>query len=186
MEKWAERIRERMAERGVSDSELTKAIKASQPSVFQWFNAPKGKNTTSMIRGDNLIAVSRHLDLSPEWILTGKGPKELSQYVGLNVVKLQVAIVSVRKALKTFGLETDEVQAASLISLAYRDLRDYPDTMTKAQMNDFDAHVRHTLRGELPHEENAEGTAQGFAVGGSPSSAENAPASSAKAGGRRR
>jgi len=48
-----------MTERGLSDSELTKAIKASQPSVFQWFNAPKGKNTTSMIRGDNLIAVSR-------------------------------------------------------------------------------------------------------------------------------
>lgn len=186
MEKWAERIRERMAEKNVSDSELTKAIKASQPSVYQWFNAPKGKNTTSMIRGDNLIAVSRCLDLSPEWILTGKGPKELSQYVGLSAIKLQVAIVSVRKALKTFGLETDEVRAASLISYAYRQLRDHPETMNKEQMLDFDALIRHELRGDLPDEENAKGTAEGPAAGRSKGRAENPPARPAKAGSRKR
>jgi len=186
MEKWAGRIRERMTERGVSDSELTKAIKASQPSVFQWFNAPKGKNTTSMIRGDNLISVSRCLDLSPEWILTGKGPKELSQYVGISVAKLQIAIVSVRKALRTFGLETDEVRAASLISYAYRQLRDHPETMSKEQMQDFDALIRHELRGDLPNEENAKGTAERPPAGRSASRAENAPAGKAKAGGRKR
>lgn len=148
MEKWAERIKELADAKGVSDSELARACKTAQPSVHQWFNeSPKGKPPTKMIKGDNLVAAARALNTTPEWIISGTGPKVASQSAGLSVLKLQVAIVSVRKAAESAGLEIDEVQAAAAIAWAYGQLHVYPETMTKDEMRDFDGIVRHHLRG---------------------------------------
>lgn len=163
MEKWAERIAERMREQGKSEADLARAIKLAQPSVFQWFKPNGDKPCTKSIKAESLLGASRFLGLSPEWILTGRGPKELSQYVGLNEHKLAVAIVSVRKAAESAGLVMDEAQDAALIALAYRELSPYPETLTKAQMVDFDGVVRHLLMGGISSEGNerpATGTSQ--------------------------
>lgn len=155
MEKWAERIAERMAERGVSEAELSAAVKVKQPSLLQWFKGYSGKPHTKMITAANLLAVSRYLELSPEWILTGRGSKELSQYMGLDVGKLGIAIVTAREAAKALGLKIDEVQAAAVIAYAYRELAHYSSTPTKQEMRDFDATIRHKLRGEFNEESQA-------------------------------
>lgn len=181
MEKWAERISERMAEKGLGDSDISRAIKAKQSSVWQWFNAKAGKKCTQMIRGDNLMAVARLLDLSPEWILTGRGPRELSHYLGLNAHKLEVAIVSVRKATEAMGLVLDEKNAGSLISLAYRELGHYPDSLDKHEMLDFDGFVRHKLRGDY-FDERAERPATGESAG---RAEEDAPRQAKARGGHR-
>lgn len=151
MEKWAERIAELLREQrpeGKNATALAKACGISQPSVSQWFNDNDSKPATKMILADNLVAAAKYLDSTPEWVLHGKGVRRVSQSAGLNVHKLEVAIVSVRKMAKDAGLEMDEVRAAAVISWAYSELRDYPETLTKAQMKDFDALVRHKLRGE--------------------------------------
>lgn len=169
MEKWAERIAERMAERGVSDSELSAAIKVKQPSLLQWFKGYSGKPHTKMITAANLLAVSRYLELSPEWILTGRGSKELSQYMGLDTHKLAVAIVSAREAAKGLGLKMDEVQAAPVIAYAYRELAlHYPPVLDKAQMQEFDGAIRSKLRGEMHEEVQAAEAAQRSASGAGP------------------
>lgn len=98
MEKWAERIAERMKERGVTDAALSAAIKVSQPAVFQWFRSYSGKPTTKMITAENLLAVARYLDLSPEWILHGRGPREVRGKVStLPEAELRPELVAARQ-----------------------------------------------------------------------------------------
>ncbi len=174
MQKWAERIKELLLSRrleGLTQTGLARACGIAQPSVSQWFNDNDTKPATEMIRGDNLIAAARYLGTTPEWVITGKGPRELSQTVGLHTHKLEVALISVRKAMKSFGLEWDAIDAAAVVSFAYRELGHYPDRLSRTEISEFDSVVKHKLRGGTTNEE-AERSAPGRSTSGNQ---ENAP-----------
>lgn len=152
MEKWAERIKGRLDAgrvRGLTQVGLARACGISQPSVSQWFNPTDSKPATRMIQGDNLIAAARYLGVSPEWIVTGHGPAEASQSVGLDLRTLQTAIVSVKEALRRAELELDAFVAAPLIAFAYRERLALPADMPNSELPAFDDVVWKKLQGEL-------------------------------------
>lgn len=152
MEKWAERIKGRLdagRARGLTQIGLAKACGISQPSVSQWFTANESKPATKMIYGDNLIAAARYLGVNPEWIVTGHGPAEASQSVGLDLRTLQTAIVSVKEALRRADLELDAYLAAPMIAFAYRERLALPADMPNSELPAFDDVVWKKLQGEL-------------------------------------
>lgn len=64
----------------VSQAALARACGVKQPSVNDWLS---GKTKT--IRGGTLLAVARFLKVSPDWLATGKGHREVqaSEPLGL-------------------------------------------------------------------------------------------------------
>jgi len=149
MEPWAQRIFERLQdfEGKKSQADLAKACRISAASVSNWFG--KGSKPTRKIDGANLVAAAKFLETTPEWILTGRGQRDLSQAVGLDLEMLRSAIVSVKEALKALGLELDAFLAAPMIAYAYAERALLPRDMTKDEYRAFDEMVTAKLRGEL-------------------------------------
>lgn len=50
---------------------LARFCKVKEPSVADWFN---GKTKT--LEGENLLNAAKFFNVSPEWLATGKGPRE--------------------------------------------------------------------------------------------------------------
>ena len=154
MEPWAKRVRELLdagSARGLSDPGLAKACRMSQPALWQWFNAPKGRATTKNITAINAVRAAKYLGTTTEYIVTGIGPRLASQSVELDVSMLQSAIVTVSKALVVFGLEMDAFIVAPFIAYAYRERIKHPRDMSADEYAVFDAAIRQRLRGELGH-----------------------------------
>ncbi len=63
------RITEAREAAGLSKTELAKAVGVSQPTVTDW------ENGSMKPRGENLLRISRVLNVSPEWLATGRGEK---------------------------------------------------------------------------------------------------------------
>ncbi|WP_197328698.1 LexA family transcriptional regulator [Ralstonia syzygii] len=68
----SERLQLAMKEAGVSQAELARACGVKPPSVHGWLS---GKS--KFLRGENLLAAARALNVSQEWLATGKGPMRL-------------------------------------------------------------------------------------------------------------
>ena len=66
----SERIQARMRALNLKSVNLVKHTGASKASVSQWVNG------ASKPRGENLLALSRLLECTPDWLLTGKDPKK--------------------------------------------------------------------------------------------------------------
>lgn len=179
MSPWAERIQELMRERGLTQAQLAHACGIKPPSVSQWFS--DGLKRTTMIAGDSLVAAAKALGASPEWIVTGRGQRDLSQPLELDLEILKSAIVSVKEALKALGLELDAFVAAPMVAFAYRERLRYPRHMDKQGYAIFDAEIQSKLRGELGHDQK-----EGPAAGGGAGRTEETPAPAAKARSRRR
>ncbi len=71
MSDWGDRIRAKLDEHSMSVAALARACGIKPPSVHDWLN---GK--TKAIEGANLIRAASALSVTPEWILTGRGPRE--------------------------------------------------------------------------------------------------------------
>ncbi len=67
---FAVRLRERMAELGVRQKDIMKVTGKTSGAVSSWVNG------NYMPKGDALTEIARLLHTTPEWLLTGKGPKE--------------------------------------------------------------------------------------------------------------
>ena len=67
----SERIREAMDAAGVSQAALARACGVKPPSVNGWLN---GKS--KFLRGENLLLAARALNVSQEWLATGKGKRD--------------------------------------------------------------------------------------------------------------
>lgn len=65
-----ERLFERMKELGMSQAELARKVDLTKGAVNQW------KKGASSPNGENLLKVAKALGVTPEWLATGKGPKE--------------------------------------------------------------------------------------------------------------
>lgn len=128
---------------------LAKVCRVRQPSVNDWLS---GKSKS--MGGEALVRAAEALGVSPKWLATGEGAmvaRAASQPAGLDPYKLQVAIVSVRKALETIVV-VDEVRVANSIAYAYGESLPLPSPVPPDQMADFDGAVRHHLRGRLADE----------------------------------
>jgi|GEM_PF-6817197 len=106
-----------------------------------------------MISGDNLVAAAIYLGTTAEYIMTGRQGETASQSQSLNMdlEMLKSAIVSVKEALHTLGLELDAFLAAPLIAYAYAERITLPRDMSKEEYRKFDAMVTAKLQGELGH-----------------------------------
>lgn len=72
-----------------------------------------------------------------------------SQSVGIDLEMLKSAIVSVKEALRRFGLELDAFVASPLIAYAYEVRSEYPRVMSKDEYRAFDRMIAERLQGEL-------------------------------------
>lgn len=164
MEPWARRIAELLEDgraRGLSEPGLAKACKAAQPSVWQWFNAPKGRKTTKNISAANLIAAAKYLGTTAEWLMTGQGVRSTTDPAAVDWQMLQSAIVTVKEAVQARGLELDAFVAAPMIAFAYEERLRHPRSMSRPQYRAFDAAVAAKLAMELGDERRGEGPVEG-------------------------
>lgn len=151
MQPWAKRIKELLdegRERGLSEAGLTRACKAKQPSIWQWFN-PKNGKTTKNITAVNAVRAAEYLGTTAEYIVTGRGQRRASQDLELDLTTLQESIVAVKKALRVSGLELDAFVASPMLAFAYRERIKLPRDLGKAELVEFDAVISQRLRGEL-------------------------------------
>lgn len=90
MEKWAERIHERMTAAGKLAADLARACDIKPGSVSGWFGQGK---PTKMISGDNLVLVAQYLGTTAEYIMTGRGaPAGTSQPARLDDVTMRQGV----------------------------------------------------------------------------------------------
>jgi transcriptional regulator with XRE-family HTH domain len=80
-----ERIIEKMKEKGLKQIDLVKATKATKGTVSLWV---KGQTVPS---GENLIKLANALKVSPEWLQTGKEPRNRVDVQALPVMSLDDA-----------------------------------------------------------------------------------------------
>jgi transcriptional regulator with XRE-family HTH domain len=73
MKTWNERLVESMNAAGISGGELARRIGVAQPSVFDWTTG-----ATKSLRTNNLVKVADALGVSPDWLATGKGARDLN------------------------------------------------------------------------------------------------------------
>lgn len=66
----AERIRSRLDDLEMSAAELARRARVKPPSVALWLDG-----TTKSIKGENLLLAAQALQVTPDWLATGKGPK---------------------------------------------------------------------------------------------------------------
>lgn len=63
-----ERLTEARIAKGMNKTAFAKAVRVSQPTVTDWENGKMRPN------GENLTRVCHVLGVTPEWLLTGRGP----------------------------------------------------------------------------------------------------------------
>lgn len=146
---WAQRIDDLLkADSSKSAAGLARACGIKGGSVSGWFG--KGK-PTKMISGDNLVSAATYLNTTSEYIMTGRQSTTAGQShpVNMDLEMLKSAIVSVKEALHTLGLELDAFLAAPLIAYAYAERIALPRVMSKEEYRAFDAMVTAKLQGEL-------------------------------------
>jgi SOS-response transcriptional repressor LexA len=67
METWHERLTRARNAKGIKKTALAKAVGVSQPTITDWESGEIKK-----IQGENLLAVCRALDVTPDWLTTGR------------------------------------------------------------------------------------------------------------------
>ena len=72
-----DRIRSARHAKGLTQQELADKIGVKRASVTQWETG-----ATKSIESTNLLAAAKALDVSPEWLSTGRGPRERLPVVG--------------------------------------------------------------------------------------------------------
>ncbi len=69
-----QRIKEAREDLRISQPELAKRARVTKSAVSQWENG-----STKELKADHLLAVAKALNVSPEWLATGRGPKQRTQ-----------------------------------------------------------------------------------------------------------
>ena len=69
-----ERIKEAREDLRISQPELAKRVRVTKSAVSQWENG-----STKELKAEHLVAVAKALNVSPDWLATGRGPKERNQ-----------------------------------------------------------------------------------------------------------
>ena len=72
-----ERIKEAREDLHISQSELAKRARVTKSAVSQWENG-----STRELKAGHLLAVAKALNVSPDWLVTGRGPKHRTQDMG--------------------------------------------------------------------------------------------------------
>lgn len=72
------RIRESRIEAGLSQAKVGRALRISREAVGQWEKVAPGKKLT-IPKKEHLEEFGKLVNRNPEWLKTGKGPKEYPQ-----------------------------------------------------------------------------------------------------------
>jgi transcriptional regulator with XRE-family HTH domain len=67
----SDRLREAMADAGINQKDLAAACGVKPPSVNGWLSG-----RAKFLRGENLLLAAKALNVSDQWLATGKLPKE--------------------------------------------------------------------------------------------------------------
>lgn len=65
-----DRLKEALADAGISQSELARRVKTTRGAVSFWFTG-----ATRELTAENLVLAASALSVNPVWLATGKGPK---------------------------------------------------------------------------------------------------------------
>lgn len=68
----ADRLRDAMAARGMTQKQLADAVGVKPPSVNGWLSSK-----ARFLRGENLLKAAAALGVEQEWLATGAGPRDL-------------------------------------------------------------------------------------------------------------
>lgn len=161
MSEWGKRIERRMAELGVSQTELAAACGIKPPSVNGWVS---GKS--KMIDGQNLVLAARKLNTSPEWIMTGRGVAEQSHEAGWDLSMLSEALVSLDKAVRKKGLRYDAAYVAPALRIAYLERLKHPAKLDRAAYAIYDSMVQQQLEVQQGEYERGHGGTAETSAGG--------------------
>jgi phage repressor protein C with HTH and peptisase S24 domain len=74
MKTLGDRLKHALAVRKKTAADLAKAVPTTESTVSQWLSGE-----IKSMRGGNLIAASAFLDISPQWLASGKGPSGLEE-----------------------------------------------------------------------------------------------------------
>jgi len=79
-----QRINERMAALGITNAQLAKMAKVKPPTSYHWAS---GK--TQSIKGEPLLLAAKALGVTPEWLATGRGPRDASDVRPVSIAYTQ-------------------------------------------------------------------------------------------------
>ena len=98
-----DRIRKRIVDLGINQSELSKLVGVSKATITFWLNG------TNKLKADNLLALAKALRCSARWLATGEGvPVPLPADGKINLDKPWLDLAEVNGAYSTAPAEDDE------------------------------------------------------------------------------
>jgi transcriptional regulator with XRE-family HTH domain len=108
----------------LSQADLARACGVKPPSVSDWIS---GK--TKRLSGSNLLAAARFLGVNPEWLASGKGPREpgpdtSSQSVSLDEQRMREAAQFLEELFHQHGKEFVASERVGLLLAVYSELAD--------------------------------------------------------------
>lgn len=135
-----------IARSGKQKKALAEYTGVSEQAVQKWINQ-------GTIAREKVREICTFLDCSADELF-GLAPiaedvRSESQLLGIDTEMLKSAIVAVKEALRSLGLELDAFLAAPMIAYAYAERITLPRDMTKTEYKAFDVMVTAKLRGEL-------------------------------------
>lgn len=89
-----DRIRQRMADLGISQAELARRCHIDRSAVNQWV-----KGTVSNIRPDHLLCIADALGIELRWLISGRGPM-LARQIPVDFDNGDLALVTAPKQIK--------------------------------------------------------------------------------------
>lgn len=140
MQPWAQRLHAIISTDPTKSMEgLVKAVGISQPSAWQWFNAPAGKLTTQMITANNAVRAAHYAGVTVEYLITGRvngdTRNEPTPDTGLNLETLKEAIAQVDAACDAANANATPELKSTIIAALYKGLTHKEDeTQTAATL----------------------------------------------------
>lgn len=129
----ADRIKSERKAKGLTQEVLGKIVGVGKSSVSQWENG-----LTKKMDGTNMVLTAKALGVSPDWLATGKGEKQLSQpntnFSSLMAVaspKTHAILETLEKAYQQGRLTEDDLKL--LDSIAKRLISETPKTQSTSQ-----------------------------------------------------
>jgi|GEM_PF-2350704 len=160
MEKWAERIHERMIDAGKLAADLARACGIKPGSVSGWFGQGK---PTKMISGDNLVMVAQYLGTTAEYVMTGRGAVVgPSHSARPDFEKLASAVYVVREYLELFGEPAEFLADPTMLETAYEVVDAFGQPVERSNVIDLVKTLKRKMQEGTGGQESFSGTSSTF------------------------
>jgi transcriptional regulator with XRE-family HTH domain len=108
----SERLKLAMQKSGVNQAELARACGVKPPSVNGWLS---GKS--KFLRGENLLAAARALNVSQSWLATGKGSMQPKNNISGEFSPDEIELIKIYQEMSEEGKEIAKRSITVLASI---------------------------------------------------------------------